>query len=525
MKKKPVVKSSKKSTPEIQILKSWPTEIPSGRHVLIEVLNPTKSKTAITTFQSIVVNNNLIHNQTLNGLYSDFESNLGPARTGLFSIALSATVDLRVLALSDKASTFEIHETFRRDLGQVFDRSVERELWIDFSRLRTDFQRQAIETVASLARLQSWKPETFGKRAVKKSEQKPLRIYVKSDLKPKDIDPLIAKSQLIAEGTNHVRTLADLPTNKLTPELYIKHVETRAAALGYNTKFHSEKDLENLGAGAFLAVSAGAKGRKNGILEVSWTPKKGKGRQGPKITFVGKGLCFDTGGYNVKTGSYMHGMHRDMTGSAVALAAFETLVQLGVKAELKAYLALAENLISTEAFKPNDVVVALDGTSIEIVDTDAEGRLVLADTLALASKEKPDVIIDFATLTGAAHRAIGTKRACVFSNKSTLARSAVEVGAKAGERLWTFPIGEDYRDALKSDYADILQCIAAPGPDHILASTFLSHFVGETPWLHVDLSSDSNKGGLGLVSTETTGFGVRWAVEFSLTQMFGKVRA
>jgi leucyl aminopeptidase len=237
-----------------------------------------------------------------------------------------------------------------------------------------------------------------------------------------------------------------------------------------------------------------------------------------KFAIVGKGLCFDTGGYNIKVGSGMYGMHRDMTGSAVALSLFRALVELESEHEVHAYLALAENLISDSAYRPNDVVIAANGMSIEVIDTDAEGRMVLSDTLVIASENEPDLIIDFATLTGSVVRSIDTRRCGVYSNDLKISNLAVQVGERSGERVWNFPIGDDYNDSLKSEIADIRQCSSSNSSDHIYAATFLSKFVGKKnnqsiPWLHIDLAADTNKGGLGLVPTESTGFGVRFGVE------------
>jgi leucyl aminopeptidase len=183
--------------------------------------------------------------------------------------------------------------------------------------------------------------------------------------------------------------------------------------------------------------------------------------------------------------------------------------------EVHAYLALAENLISPTAFKPNEVVIASDGTSIEVVDTDAEGRMVLSDTLAFARKGKPDLLIDYATLTGAAIRSLDRRKSAVFSHREDLAQLAVKCGDASGERVWYFPLDADYRKGLKSKIADILQCSESNNADHIYAATFLSHFVGkETPWVHVDLVACEAKGGLGLIGSDTTGFGVLWTDEF-----------
>ncbi len=154
----------------------------------------------------------------------------------------------------------------------------------------------------------------------------------------------------------------------------------------------------------------------------------------------------------------------------------------------------------------------MDGTAIEVVDTDAEGRMILADTLAYASRQKPDLMIDFATLTGAAIRSLDTRRSAVFSNRSDLADLAVRAGDLCGERTWSFPIGQDYREELNSKIADIVQCAPGNNADQIYAATFLSEFVAkDIPWVHLDLVAAENKGGLGLVSTDTSGFGVLWA--------------
>ncbi len=428
-----------------------------------------------------------------------------------YNLALHPDLAVCILPIKESLESFEVHEVLRKQLRHRMVGVNASQMWLDVTGLGTRLQIKVIEGVCALRLLSSWRPTEFGQRLKKVKPLVLADLLFRCQVKPGGLRSSIRRSEVVAQSTNLVRTLADLPANRLNPKLYADIVRKRSRSLGYTTRFHDESTLKKLGAGAFLAVSAAAAGRGNGVLELSWKPK---GKALGRVALVGKGICFDTGGYNVKTGSYMHGMHRDMTGSAVALAVFESLVKLQARVSLKAYLAIAENLISPEGFKPNEVVEAMDGTSIEIVDTDAEGRLVLSDTLAMASKNGTDLIVDFATLTGAAHRAIGTKRSCVFSNNKKLLSRAVSCGGVSGERLWGFPIGEDYQDALRSDIADTLQCLNVPGPDHIMAATFLSRFVGATPWVHVDLSSDSHKGGLGLVETETTGFGVRWGVEF-----------
>jgi leucyl aminopeptidase len=204
-----------------------------------------------------------------------------------------------------------------------------------------------------------------------------------------------------------------------------------------------------------------------------------------------------------------------MQGSAVALATLIAAAQLKVPYRMKAFLAVTENHISPDAYKADEVVTALNGMTIEIVNTDAEGRMVLADTLTLASREKPDCLIDFATLTGTAVRAIGTQYSAGFTNREALHDLIKGSGTKSGERIWTFPTDSTFGKALESKIADTLQCVKGPGPDHIHAAYFLSRFVeNNTPWIHIDLSASENENGIGHVDSLFTGFGVRWALQF-----------
>lgn len=180
-------------------------------------------------------------------------------------------------------------------------------------------------------------------------------------------------------------------------------------------------------------------------------------------------------------------------------------------------MALAMNHIGPRAYKPNDVVTASDGTTIEVVHTDAEGRMVLADTLALASKEKPKLIIDYATLTGACVYSLGTAYSGIFTNKEKIMPVLIEAGRDSGERVWPFPLDDDFDKMIESDIADIKQCSREGGVDHILASRFLQRFVkNKVRWIHIDLSSSSRKGGLAHIPTETTGFGVRYTLNLLL---------
>jgi leucyl aminopeptidase len=225
---------------------------------------------------------------------------------------------------------------------------------------------------------------------------------------------------------------------------------------------------------------------------------------------VGKGICFDTGGTNLKPFRSMLDMHEDMQGSAVALGTLLALTRIGYRRPVDCWLAITENRIGPDAYNSRDVVTAANGVTIEVIHTDAEGRMALADTLALAGREQPGLIIDYATLTGACVAALTHRYSGVFGNRPELVTAAVEAGRASGERLWPFPMDEDFDEALESRVADVLQCSVDNDGDHILAARFLQRFVPkDTPWLHIDLSAGHNKGGLGLAPTAQTGFGVR----------------
>jgi leucyl aminopeptidase len=318
------------------------------------------------------------------------------------------------------------------------------------------------------------------------------------------------QSFAMAEGNALTRNLSMLPPNKLTPTEYLKEIKVLARENKWKLEFYDETTLKKKKAGAFLAVSQGSPKADAGIVRLRYTPKTARGK---KVFLVGKGICYDTGGTNLKPANYMFGMHEDMQGSAVALGTLLALSKLNYNRPVECWMALAMNHIGPKAYKPNDVITASDGTTIEVVHTDAEGRMVLSDTLALASKEKPSLILDYATLTGACMYAIGTSYSGVFTNRKEWHADLIKAGEDSGERVWPFPLDEDFDDMIKSDIADVKQCSQESGVDHILASRFLQRFVKhDTPWVHMDLSSSSKKGGLAHIPTDTIGFGVRYSI-------------
>lgn len=340
----------------------------------------------------------------------------------------------------------------------------------------------------------------------KKDERKPLQkieVYGCSDKKVFDA----LKAQ--AAGNLLCRELTVLPPNELTPGAYRLRVKKLAQANAWKHEEFTMPKLRKMGAGAFVAVAQGSDPEDAAIVHLSYKHPKAK----QTIALVGKGICFDTGGHNLKPSRYMHNMHEDMNGSAVTLGILLAATQMKLAVNIDCWLALAQNHISPKAYKQNDIVKALNGTNIEVMHTDAEGRMVLADTLTLASRAKPKLMIDFATLTGSMAMALGARYSGVFGTTDELAQRAVSVGKQTGERMCAFPQDEDYEAALDSKVADIKQCTLDGEADHILATRFLKRFVEhDTPWVHVDLSASRCEGGLGIVAHDVNGFGVAWGL-------------
>ena len=329
--------------------------------------------------------------------------------------------------------------------------------------------------------------------------------------------PRLLRTRAEAEGNALARHLTLLPSNFLTPTEYMQQVRRLARSHGWKLKFYDMKTLRRMGAGAFTAVAQGSPVADAGIAHLRYEPRGGRANA-KAVAVVGKGICYDTGGVNLKTAQFMYGMHGDMQGSAVALGILHALTQLKVRFPVDCWLALAMNHVGSRAYKPNDVVTAVNGTTIEVVDTDAEGRMVLADTLALAARQKPRLILDYATLTGSCKRALGGYMSGVFTNRDFWVHRLIEVGRQSGERVWPFPMDEDYDQALDSEIADVKQCSNEPGADHINAARFLGRFVDDVPWIHMDLSAGGNKGGLAHIPTTKTGFGVRFTLNLLLDQ-------
>ncbi len=340
---------------------------------------------------------------------------------------------------------------------------------------------------------------TFKKRSKPRNKLRNLDIFLCPEL---DTERLKAE----ANGNNLARVLSALPPNILNAPNYIDLCRDIAREHDFEITVYGQAQLKKMGAEAFLAVARGNPHGSAGIVRL----RRAGTDTTPWVSLVGKGVCFDTGGINVKSADGMQGMHEDMQGSAVALGSFITLSELEPERTLECWLAITENRIDGDAHTPTEIITASNGTTIEIVHSDAEGRMALSDTLHFACQQKPQLIIDYATLTGACVNALTERYSGAFSNRPSLNTVVTAAGNSSGERAWPFPMDEDYDELLDSKYADIVQCPVSGKGDHIAAARFLNHFVdARIPWVHLDLAAGHKRGGLAHIGTDTTGFGVR----------------
>jgi len=441
-----------------------------------------------------------------------FEFTLKPGRHLAFDSSTARRIVLACYPLG--SDLFPLLEWARKCLLPVRD-SKAKNIFIDLRTVRKNSDRLADAFVSA------WDVGHFelpNYRAKKKKEEGAAKkesitlTFSTPDADPSRLETKLRKSRATAAGTNLVRQLSTLAGNDLTPTRYVQLASQIARDAKLQTEFYSLEKLKKKGAGAFLAVAQASDDRGGGILKVRYQPRVKNDLA--SVTLVGKGITFDTGGVNIKTGSYLYDMHMDMAGSAVALATTITAAKMDLPLPVTAYLAITDNAIGPKGYRPNDIVTSLQGRTIEIIDTDAEGRMILADTLTLAAEEESTLLMDFATLTGSCVRALGTSISGVYSNHRRLYPHLVRAGRRSGERVWPLPNDADYGRCLKSDVADIKQCRLTGGSDHIEASYFLSRFVPRRqPWVHVDLSASKSEGGLAHVPSKTTGFGVRFAIE------------
>jgi leucyl aminopeptidase len=314
-------------------------------------------------------------------------------------------------------------------------------------------------------------------------------------------------SEAVIGGVSHCRDLVAEPANVLSPQAFAEACVELGSSLGLEVEVLDRAALQRLGMQALLAVGQGS-AREPRVAIMRWS---GGAAGQPPVALIGKGVCFDSGGISIKPAAGMEEMKGDMAGAAAVFGAMQALAGRKARANVLGVLGLTENMPSGTAQRPGDVITSMAGVTIEVVNTDAEGRLVLADVLHYAKERfKPKVMIDLATLTGAIVIALGHEQAGLFTPDDQLAERLQAAGAAVGERLWRMPLGDDYAKHIKSDIADIKNVGRDRQAGATAGAVFLQRFVGEVPWAHIDIAGTAwSKEDRPLAPKGATGYGVR----------------
>jgi leucyl aminopeptidase len=322
---------------------------------------------------------------------------------------------------------------------------------------------------------------------------------------------------IVAEAQNFARSLVNEPGNVLTPTVLGERASAMCAEMGLKCEVYSTEKLHELKMGAFWAVAQGSV-QPPALIVMTYEPKLEKGgasRNAPVMGLVGKGITFDTGGISIKPAEGMEKMKCDMAGAAAMIGAMRAIAQLKPKVKVIGVVCSAENMPDGRAFKPGDVVTAMLGKTIEIVNTDAEGRLVLADGLHYAKTLGCTHLINAATLTGACVVALGNLNAGLFSNDDDTCEKFQSAMRSSGEKFWRLPCTDDYREQIKSQIADIRNTGGTRWGGAITAAMFLKEFVGETPWVHLDIAGAAwNEDAKPWLAKGPSGIGVRSIIEW-----------
>ncbi len=329
----------------------------------------------------------------------------------------------------------------------------------------------------------------------------------------------LGKARTVGQVLHRARDWVNTPPNDLTPELFVDAVRAFHKELGGRGKSKLDievlgvEQLQDLGCGGILGVGQGS---SNGprLLKLTWQPPDARGH----LAFVGKGVTYDSGGLSIKSGSSMATMKYDMGGAAAVIAATFAIAELGLPVAVTTYAPMAENMVSGAAMRPGDVLTMYGGRTVEVTNTDAEGRLILADALGLAVEGKPDAVVDVATLTGACVLALGDKVAGLFGDDDITA--ALSAAAKtSGEMVWRLPIPDETREAVRTEskIADVLQHNWVRWGSALYAAAFLDEFTGEIPWAHLDIAGPAWNGGgpWGHVPSGATGYAITTLVELA----------
>jgi leucyl aminopeptidase len=376
----------------------------------------------------------------------------------------------------------------------------------------------ATETVVEGVRLGLYVFEAYKSEKSKKAVRSAVLVVPRASLAAARRG--LEEGTVLADSVLLVRDLGNEPGNVATPSYLAEKARAIAAEHGLEVRVLEESDMKALGMGSLLGVAKGSEEPAK-LIVLTYEPK-GRGRA-PTVAVVGKGLTFDSGGISIKPAEKMEDMKFDMCGGAAVLGVLKAVARLRLPLRVVGLVPASENLPDGAAYKPGDILKAMNGVTIEVVNTDAEGRLILADALAYATsklKPKPEAVVDMATLTGACVVALGSACAGLVSNDDRLAARVAAAGDRSGDPVWRLPLRDRHREQIKSVYADAKNS-GGREAGALTAAAFLEKFVGGTPWAHLDIAGMAwTDRGTGSLSKGATGFGVRVVVR--LLQAWGR---
>ena len=334
----------------------------------------------------------------------------------------------------------------------------------------------SLETPVSDLQLIGWGMGSYQFNRYKKASRSPARLVI----------PTTASATRVTNSVRAValcRDLINTPAQDMAPSHLEAESREMAACFGASINVTVGDDLLASGCGAIHAVGRAAEDAPR-LIDLTWGDENA-----PKVTIVGKGVTFDSGGLDIKPGSAMRMMKKDMGGAANAIGLAYLIMAENLPVRLRLLVPAAENAIAGNSFRPGDILHTHKGLTVEIDNTDAEGRLLLCDALSIATEDKPEAIFDFATLTGSARSAVGAELSAMFCNNDALADAVSQSGRKADDAVWRMPLHGDYNHMLNSKVADLVNCAPSPYAGAITAALFLERFVDDTPWMHFDINA------------------------------------
>lgn len=310
------------------------------------------------------------------------------------------------------------------------------------------------------------------------------QVYIFTDKKIKNLDKALETGRILGEEINRCRELANTPGGDMTPKIFAEHAVQDAKRAGFKIKILEEDAIKKLGMGGVMGVSRGSAERPRFVIaEYLKGPKSQK-----PIVLVGKGVTFDSGGLNIKPTGHIYEMHMDMSGGAAVIHAISAIARAKLKVNVVALVPTVENMPSGSSYRPGDILKTITGKTIEVLNTDAEGRIILADGLGYAQKYNPELIVDVATLTGGAVVALGTRAIALFTNRDALESKFRNLGEMSGEPLWPLPVWDEYLEDIKSTFGDVANDGQNKYGAPIQGAIFLKQFVGDYPWVHLDIA-------------------------------------